>query len=51
LAYDGSKATGKWEVSNLQPGTLLQKPVPLYKKLDDSIIEEERQRIGKPPPV
>jgi methionyl-tRNA synthetase len=51
LAYDGSKATGKWEVSNLQPGTPLQKPVPLYKKLDDSIIEEERQRIGKPPPA
>ena len=51
LAYDGSKATGKWEVSNLQPGTPLQKPVALYKKLDDSIVEEERGRIGKPPPV
>lgn len=51
LAYDGSNATGKWEKSNLQPGTPLQKPVPLYKKLDDSIVEEERQRIGKPRPA
>lgn len=51
LAYDGSKATGKWEVSDLQPGTPLQKPVPLYKKLDDSIVEEERGRLGKSPPV
>ncbi|MEE9508005.1 MAG: methionine--tRNA ligase [Anaerolineales bacterium] len=48
LAYDGSKATGKWERTNLQPGTPLRPPKPLFKKLDESIVEEERARIGRP---
>lgn len=48
LTYDGSRATGKWAVSDLQPGTKLLEPKPLYTKLDDSIIEEERARMGKP---
>ena len=48
LAYDGSKATGKWERTNLQPGTPLRPPKPLFKKLDESIVEEERAQIGRP---
>lgn len=48
LRYHGDKATGRWEPSQLQPGVVLQKPQPLFKKLDASIVEEERARLGKP---
>jgi methionyl-tRNA synthetase len=48
LRYDGSSATGAWKPSNLAPGTKLNPPEPLYKKLDVSIVEEERGRLGKP---
>ncbi|NIM94571.1 MAG: methionine--tRNA ligase [Anaerolineales bacterium] len=50
LIYDGSPATGQWEPSNLQPGTPIAKPSPLFKKLDETIVEEERARLGKPYP-
>lgn len=46
LTYDDSSATGRWEVSKLKPGQTIQKPKPLYRKLDDSIVEEERNRLG-----
>jgi methionyl-tRNA synthetase len=36
-----------WKASNLQPGAKLNPPAPLYKKLDDSVVEEERARLGK----
>jgi methionyl-tRNA synthetase len=49
LTYDDSDATGKWEVSKLKPGQPIQKPKPLYKKLDESIVEEERNRLGLSP--
>ena len=47
LIYDGSGATGTWEPSRLAPGTPLEKPEHLYKKLDEEIIELERARLGK----
>jgi methionyl-tRNA synthetase len=46
LLYDPSAATGKWEKSDLQPGQAFRKPEPLFKKLDISIVEEERGRLG-----
>jgi methionyl-tRNA synthetase len=46
LTYDDTKATGRWEASTLKPGQPIQKPRPLYKKLDDSIVEDERNRLG-----
>jgi methionyl-tRNA synthetase len=46
LTYDPSDARGEWKPSQLEPGTPLAKPKPLYRKLDDSIIEEERARLG-----
>jgi methionyl-tRNA synthetase len=46
LTYDGSQAKGCWEASQLKPGQALQQPKPLFKKLDDSIVEEERARLG-----
>ena len=48
LAYDGARATGRWEPSTLAAGQRLQPPVPLYKKLDDSIVEQERAALGRP---
>jgi methionyl-tRNA synthetase len=46
LCYDGAKATGRWESSQLKPGQALRTPKPLYRKLDHSIVEEERSRLG-----
>jgi methionyl-tRNA synthetase len=48
LTYDSSRANGRWAHSELKPGQRLGKPTPLYKKLDDSIVEQERGRLGQP---
>jgi len=47
LLYDPSNAVGKWEKSELNPGHKFLKPEPLFIKLDKSIVEEERGRLGK----
>ncbi len=36
-----------WQPSLLKPGAALNQPAPLYKKLDESVIEEERERLEK----
>ncbi|HVF26361.1 MAG TPA: hypothetical protein VNA23_10755, partial [Anaerolineales bacterium] len=36
-----------WKPSELKPGAKLNQPGPLYKKLEESVIEEERARLGK----
>jgi len=46
LCYDGSKATGEWKASELPPGQALRQPHPLFEKLDENVIEEERARLG-----
>jgi methionyl-tRNA synthetase len=46
LRYLPELASGRWEPSQLEPGGQFQKPAPLFKKLDKSIIEEERARLG-----
>ena len=48
LRYDGSTASGAWQPSGLKPGTKLNPPEPLFKKLDVSIVEKERARLGNP---
>jgi len=48
LVYDGTRAAGRWAPSELRPGQRLQPPAPLYKKLDDSIVEQERALLGRP---
>jgi hypothetical protein len=46
LAGNGmSKRTSK--PSELQLGKKLNQPGPLYKKLELSVVEEERTRLGK----
>lgn len=46
LRYHPEKATGSWAPSQLAPGQAMVQPVPLFKKLDASIVEEERGRLG-----
>ncbi|HEX8991948.1 MAG TPA: methionine--tRNA ligase, partial [Anaerolineales bacterium] len=36
-----------WRPSNLQPGQPLTPPAPLFKKLDESVAAEERNKLGK----
>jgi len=46
LRYDDSMASGRWEPSQLPPGQIIEKPAPLFRKLDESIVVEERSRLG-----
>ena len=46
LTGDYESWVGRWEPSALPPGQALQPPVPLFKKLDESIVEEELARLG-----
>lgn len=48
LVYDGSQAIGKWEPSELPAGQHFGAIRPLFTKLDDTIIDEERGRLGAP---
>ena len=48
LRYNPENASGVWAASQLQPGTSLEKPAPLFKKLDNEIVEAERARLGRP---
>ncbi len=36
-----------WKPSKLQPGAKLNQPGPLFKKLEESVVEKERARLGK----
>jgi methionyl-tRNA synthetase len=42
----GIEAAG-WRRTPVEAGTHLPEPHPLYKKLDDSLVEEEEARLGK----
>lgn len=48
LIYDGSNAIGTWAKSDLPQGQALQKPSPLFTKLDPDIVDEERGKLGQP---
>lgn len=47
LRYRPPAGGPRWQPSALQPGAPLQKPRPLFKKLDLSLAEEERARLGR----
>ncbi|HEX6033601.1 MAG TPA: methionine--tRNA ligase, partial [Anaerolineales bacterium] len=36
-----------WKPSTLEANQRMRQPGPLFKKLDESVIEEERDRLGK----
>jgi methionyl-tRNA synthetase len=44
LTCDHSGVVGTWAPSQLPPGQALHKPAPLFKKLDESLIDEEYAR-------
>ena len=46
LGADGDLESLGWQMHALRPGAALQKPVPLFRKLDPSIVEEEEARLG-----
>lgn len=46
LRYFPEKGRGRWGPSQLPPGQAMEQPAPLFKKLDESIVEEERARLG-----
>ena len=45
LCYDDSEAIGKWEPSQLPVGQELQRPLPLFKKLDEDVAEVELAQL------
>jgi len=46
MTYDGSNAIGRWERSEIPVGRQLPPAKPLFKKLDNSVIEDELARLG-----
>lgn len=46
LVYDPPTADVSWRPSSLAAGQVLRKPEPLFKKLDESMVEEELARLG-----
>jgi methionyl-tRNA synthetase len=47
LRYRKTQNAISWKPSELKPDARLNQPGPLFKKLEESIIEEERARLGK----
>ena len=45
LVDDHGEAIGTWTPSELPVGQALRKPAPLFKKLDESLIDEEYARL------
>jgi methionyl-tRNA synthetase len=45
LTYEDETASGVWAFATLPSGRSLDKPTPLFKKLDDSVIAEELARL------
>lgn len=41
-----ARDTLQWTPSRLKPGQVLNQPSPLFKKLDESLVAEERARLG-----
>jgi methionyl-tRNA synthetase len=48
LRYNPAGASGSWEPSQLPTGQKLRQPEPLFRKLDDDIVESERSLLGQP---
>jgi len=48
LTYDPAGASGRWEPGTLAVGQALREPQPLFRKLEPSLVDEERARLGQP---
>jgi methionyl-tRNA synthetase len=49
LVYQAGGANGRWQPNPLPPGQRLARPYPLYKKVDESLVEAELNRLYCPP--
>ncbi len=49
LGFSGGVEANGWKWQELPPGQKLLPPQPLFSKLDDSLIEEETEKLGQPP--
>ena len=47
LTYDSSTITVRWQPSDLPVGQKFGAVAPLFKKLDEKIVDEERAKLGK----
>lgn len=47
LTYDATSSVGIWRRRPVPAGTSLPKPEPLFTKLDDSVAEDELQRVTR----
>jgi methionyl-tRNA synthetase len=47
LVYDGASTSGRWVPSQLEAGRKFEKPEPLFKKLDEDVIDAELSRLGE----
>ncbi|MCO6452759.1 MAG: methionine--tRNA ligase [Caldilineales bacterium] len=45
LRYDGANLQASWQPATLPPGQALRPPAPLFTKLDEEIVGEERERL------
>jgi methionyl-tRNA synthetase len=45
LGFSGSIESFGWKLELPKPGQQLVEPQPLFTKLDDSIVDEENQRL------
>ncbi len=45
LTGDYTAWVGRWEPSDLRSGQKLQEPRPLFRKLDDSVVDDELERM------
>jgi methionyl-tRNA synthetase len=46
LTYNGSRAIGRWVRSEIPAGRKLPTPAPLFKKLDQAVVETELDRLS-----
>ena len=51
LRYHPEGATGQWVPGTVEAGATLNAPGPLFRKLEQKIVEEERARLGVAPAV
>ncbi len=46
LRYRPAQASGEWKPGTLEAGRAIETPEPLYRKLEPSVAEEERAKLG-----
>jgi hypothetical protein len=47
LIYDGGGVKAQWQPSQLPVGQALGAVAPLFEKLDEKVVEQERSKLGR----